>query len=253
MRFDRINTMEQYILENETVSLEQLAKYFHVSVNTVRRDISELSERGRIKKVYGGVASMESDKNAPLSMSVRASKNRPAKQRIGELAASLVHSGDTVFLDSGSTVVCMLPYLAQKEDITIVTHSLSVMYEASKYPSLKMISLGGFYNRMTSSFVGISTLAALSEINTDAIFIAATGVSLEHGLTNTTYLEAEIKREVVQHNDKVILLADHSKFDTAATISFLNFSNLYGIVTDKMPPQKYVDSISANKILLFYD
>ncbi len=253
MRLERINDMEQYIIENESVSLERLASHFNISVNTVRRDIRELIERGQIKKVYGGVSSIRDDKNTPLPIAVRTAKNSASKQMIGELASSFVQNGDTIFLDSGSTVVCMLPYPAKKENITIVTHSLSAMYEASKYPSLKMIALGGFYNQTTSYFVGISTLEALSEISTDTIFIAATGVSLERGLTNTTFFEAEIKRKVVQRSDRVILLADSSKFDHAATISFFDFSDLYAVVTEKRPPQKYMDSIAQNNIRLLCD
>ena len=98
--------------------------------------------------------------------------------------------------------------------------------------------------------MGISTLEALSDISTNAIFIAATGVSLERGLTNTTYFEAEIKKKVVQCSDKVILLADKSKFGKSSTITFYNFEDLYGIVTDEKPEKEYMDVIKKNNITL---
>lgn len=251
MRLERINNMEQYILSQGTVSLEDLAGHFQVSVNTIRRDLKELLGRGHISKVYGGVSAKT--ENAPLPMSVRAFRNSDAKERIGCMAASLVKDGDTLFLDSGSTVVCMIPYLAQKHKITIVTHSLSAMYEASKYPTLQTIALGGLYNHSTSSYVGISALEALSSITATTAYMAATGVTLEHGLTNTTFFEAEIKRKVVQCSSKVVLLADHSKFGNISPITFFDFEDLHALVTDVRPSQDYMDTIEREQILLLCD
>lgn len=248
MRMDRLNEMEEYILTQGTVSLDQLADHYHVSTNTIRRDIGELMERGHIYKVYGGVAARIGD--GPLPMAIRSATNSDAKKQIGRMAAELVNDNDTVFLDSGSTILYMLPYLAKKSGITIVTHSLSAMYEASKYSSLQVIALGGLYNKSTSSYVGISTLDALSHISTDTVFIAATGVSIERGLTNTTYFEAEIKRKVVQCAGRVVLLADHSKFGVASTISFFRFEDLYAVVTDQKPSREYLDAMQNNNIKL---
>ena len=118
---------------------------------------------------------------------------------------------------------------------------------------MKIIALGGLYSPPTSSFVGISTLDALDRISVDVVLIAATGVSLERGLTNTTYFEAEIKQRVVQRSRKqVVLLADHSKFGYASTISFFRFEELAAVVTDELPNQEYLDVMKANQIRLFY-
>ncbi|MGO5052527.1 DeoR/GlpR family DNA-binding transcription regulator [Lachnospiraceae bacterium LCP25S3_G4] len=250
MRLDRLNSMEQYILQQGTVSLEDLASHFQVSTNTIRRDLNELLDRGHIEKVYGGVSSLSDP--TPLPLSIRTSKNSISKQVIGELAARMVNDGDTIFLDSGSTTPHILPHIANKQNITIVTHSLSAMYEASKYPTLKVIALGGMYNIATSSYVGISTLEALSCISISAVFIAATGVSLERGLTNTTYFEAEIKRKVVHSSNKIILMADHSKFDDSSTITFFDFKDLFAVVTDQKPTKPYMDVIQRNNIRLLY-
>ena len=129
MRVDRLNEMEEYILSEGTVPLEKLAARFDVSTNTVRRDVNELIKRGRIRKVYGGVSAItEHDTNlTPVPLQVRAVEHSTAKNIIGRLAAGMVSDGDTIFLDSGTTVACMVPYLAEKEDVTIVTHSLNVM------------------------------------------------------------------------------------------------------------------------------
>lgn len=248
MRADRLNAMEQYILGKENVSLDELTNQFGISMNTVRRDIAELLNRGNIRKVYGGVSS--NLLNRPLGFSVRERKNSEAKQLIGQLASRLVTSGSSIFLDSGSTTPNLLRHLSEKNGVTVITHSLTALYEASSLPNLNIIALGGVYTPATSSFTGISTLDALSRLSIQTIFISATGVTIESGLTNSTYLEAEIKRSVVQRGNRVVLMADQSKFGHSAVISFCSFDQLYAIVTDRMPPAPYLEAIDRYGIRL---
>lgn len=248
MRADRLNLMEEYIIQNGTVSLEDLAEQFQVSINTIRRDLKTLLARERVTKVYGGVSS--NAQAIPLSLSDRDRRNREAKRAIGALAAALVEDNTSIFLDSGSTTPMILPHLAHKTGVTVVTHSLRALYEASKYPNLKIIALGGSYNPVTCSYVGLSTMEALSSIGVQTALVAATGVSLAAGLTNTTYLEAEIKRHVVRHAQRVVLMADHSKFDFSSVISFFNFEELYAVVTDQKPAEAYLQTIREKNIRL---
>lgn len=238
MRVDRLNEMEQYILGRENVSLEELCVQFSISMNTVRRDIAELLNRGNVRKVYGGVSSNLQPR--PLGFSVRERKNSEAKQIIGQLAARLVNNGSSIFLDSGSTTPNIVRHLGEKNGVTVITHSLTALYEAASLPNLNIISLGGIYAPSTSSFTGISTLDTLSHLSIQTIFISATGVTIENGLTNSTYLEAEIKRNVVQRGNRVVLMADQSKFGHSAVISFCSFEQLYAVVTDRMPPTPYL-------------
>lgn len=248
MRSERLNTMEQYILGKENVSLEELSAQFNISMNTVRRDIVELLSRGNISKVYGGVSS--NLLNRPVGLSVRERKNSNAKQLIGQLASRLVVNGASIFLDSGSTTPNLLRHLSERSGVTVITHSLTALYEASTFSNLNIIALGGVYAPATSSFTGISTLEALSCLSIETIFISATGVTIENGLTNSTYLEAEIKRSVVQRGNRVVLLADQSKFGHSAVISFCSFEHLYAIVTDCLPPKPYLEAIERYNIKL---
>lgn len=248
MRIDRLNEMEQYILQSGTASLPDLAKHFGVSTNTIRRDINALISRGRINKVYGGVSASEIVSFSPFRE--RAFKNVAEKQVIGELAAGLVPDRSAIFLDSGSTTPCILPYLSEKENVTIVTHSLSVMYEAAKYPSLNVLALGGMFNHTTSSYIGNAD-DMLGKIHLQAVFLAASAVSLKWGIGNNTYEEYKIKESVCRYNDNIILMADHTKYDTVACYTFCRFSALSAVVTDQMPAKHYVDAMRDNGIKLY--
>lgn len=248
MRVNRLNEMEQYVLRNGTASLEDLADTFQISLNTVRRDVDVLLERGSICKTYGGVVSLESA--GPVPMAVRASKNKSGKRKIGLLASDLVRDGQTIFLDSGSTVLGLLPYLGGRRGITVVTHSLAALYEASRYPNLAMIALSGIYSPPTNSYVGDSTLRALERISVDTAFVAATGVSLDRGLTNATSVEAEIKRRVARRAKNVVLLADHTKFGSVSAVPFYDFDCLSAVVTDEAPSAPYLKVMERRHIQL---
>lgn len=246
MRLDRLNEMENYVLQKGTASLDDLAEKFAVSLNTVRRDVLELLKRGQLKKVYGGVSSLNA--KTLLPMSIRAERQYDSKLAIGKMAATLVQDNTTIFLDSGSTTIHLLPYITGKNNITVITHSLSALYEAAKYPDLNVIALGGQYSQPTSSYVGLSTLQMLSTMSIDIIFIAATGVSIEKGMTNNTYFEAEIKRSVTSGNKNIILMADHTKFDRAALFTFCDLNKMSAVVSDTQLPEQYVQYFAQHNI-----
>lgn len=251
MRTNRLNEIEQYILLHETVSFVELAKHFNMSMNTMRRDIGVLLPRGKITKVYGGVAakSVMPDQFL-LSFSERSLLNNREKQIIGKLAAELVQDKSAIFLDSGTTTACMIPELAQKRDITIVTHSLIVMYEAAQYPSLNVIALGGILNHATAAFTDTSS-PLLEKMHFQSVFMAASSVSPQWGAGNNTFEEFKIKEEIVNRFGKVILLVDHSKFDKVANYSFCGFGSISAIVTDRMPPKRIMEAINNNNIRIY--
>ena len=147
MKVSRLNSIEQYVISRETVSIDELCEVFGVSKNTIRRDLNELEMRGHITKVYGGVTATVPSGAVPTP--IRSSLNTVDKSLIGRLAAEEVEDGDTIFIDSGTTTLCLLRFLVAKKRITIITHSLGALSEASKYDNLNIISLGGIYSPTT--------------------------------------------------------------------------------------------------------
>ena len=252
MRANRLNQMEEYILQKGTATLYDLQNQFGISIFTVRRDVGVLMERGRIRKVYGGVASVDSMDAAPsiqlLPLTQRAAMHAAEKQVIGELAARLVEEDSVIFLDSGSTVPLMLPHLADR-NVTIITHSLNVMYEAAKYPSLRVLGLGGLLNRYTFSYVG--STCALRDIHPQALFMAASALSAKTGAGNNSYEEYTMKSEIVSMYSNIIVLADHSKLDRDATFTYCPFSRIRGIVTDSTPSPGFMEAARESGISVY--
>lgn len=251
MKISRLNSIEQYVIARETATIDELCEVFGVSKNTIRRDLNELESRGHIAKVYGGVTAVSSATAVP--MPVRSGLHPADKSLIGRLAAAQVEDGDTIFLDSGTTTMCMLKFLAMKKRITIITHSLCALAEAAKYEELSIISLGGIYSHPTDSFVGLSAFEALSAMKINKAFMAATGISIENGLSNSTFLEAEIKRGVVQRASHIYLMADGSKLDHDAVISFCPLNSLTCFITDRRPAERYMEFFKAEGIHVCYE
>ena len=248
MKVSRLNSIEQYVISRETVSIDELCEVFGVSKNTIRRDLNELEMRGHITKVYGGVTATVPSGAVPTP--IRSSLNTVDKSLIGRLAAEEVEDGDTIFIDSGTTTLCLLRFLVAKKRITIITHSLGALSEAS---NLNIISLGGIYSPTTDSFVGLSAIEALSSMRINKAFMGATGVSLTAGMTNTTFLEAEIKRAVVHRADSIYGMADSSKIGREAIVTFCHLKDLTAFITDREPPKEYVDLCHQENVKLRYE
>ncbi len=249
MRLDRLKEMEEYILQCGNVSLDRLASHFSVSINTVRRDIAELLPKGTIKKIYGGVMALNSERSVPIAS--REKVNAEAKQIIGRLAASLVRDDSAVYLDSGTTAVQLLPFLQGKRNVTVMTNSLRVVNEAIKYPGLNLLLMGGYFNEQTYAFVGARTIENLGDMAFDMVFLGTTGISLTRGLTTNPFFEESIKRCLLSYGrEKIALLADSSKFDKAALMTFGGLKDVGYLITEKLPAAPYLEAMEAAGVRL---
>ena len=153
MKEKRLDLLREYIKNNNSVSLEELKEKFEISMNTVRRDIELLVKEGIIKKVYGGVVLTETVK--PLrAYEKRKNFNIKIKELIGKRASEYIEDNDTIFIDSGTTTLQIIPFLKDKKNLTVISHSLPVIDALYKLENIKVIVLPGILLRETASFVG---------------------------------------------------------------------------------------------------
>jgi DeoR family myo-inositol catabolism operon transcriptional repressor len=245
---DRISQLEDYIIEKERASIEDLCSVFNVSKNTMRRDINQLEAQGKIKKVYGGI--ILTDKKTTEPFESREVKNKAAKVMIAELASTLIEDGDIIYIDSGTTTMHMIPYLSELRNVTIITNNLHVILNSLPYQNLNVISTGGTLFRRTNSFVEAGAVSSLKKYNISKAFLATTGVSIAKGITNSSSLEYDIKRYIVEHCDKKILLADNTKLGKVSLITYYDLKDIQVFISDQKPEQEYVDFFTSNNITL---
>lgn len=245
MKTDRLLEMEKYVFSRESVSMEELCSHFGVSINTVRRDVSELTRKGVVDKVYGGVCARKTPEQALTPFDARSIVDDAAKRRIGACAASLVHDGDIIFLDSGTTTVHVVEHLRDRRDLTVVTNSLAAIVRLMPFDNINVIALPGQLRRKTSSFTGLEAARALRGYNIRLALMASTGATTS-GVTNSSPLEYEVKRCAIELCQSAALLMSSAKFGTTGLMTYAGFSDFDVIVTDKRPPDEYARRIEES-------
>ncbi len=244
MRSKRLDNILEYIYQEKTVTLDQLCEKFHVSKNTIRRDIDELVTNEKIKKIYGGVT-VENFKSI-VSFDERNISNLSLKQSIAKKAAELVNDNDVIFIDSGTTTMHMVDYIKGKKNLTVITNNIEVIMRSIPYFNINVISLSGSLNRKTLSFTGSSAAEVLSHYNVGKAFIAATGISVIGGASNSSPTETEIKHTALMKSQKNYLLVDHTKFGVLSLMTFSNFENIDSVISDEMPSAELKEALDKN-------
>jgi DeoR family transcriptional regulator, myo-inositol catabolism operon repressor len=202
MKEKRLQQIEEYIHLVGTVSLDELCQHFQVSKNTIRRDVDHILEKGTVQKVYGGVTSIS---HHLVPFENRDHTYQTEKAAIGKCAAQFVKEDDIIFIDSGTTTRNIMDFLPQLKNLTILTNSLDVINAAANLDNIALLIVGNHYKQKTKSFVGIDDMKLLDKYNISKAFMAATGVSIANGLTNSDILEYEIKKKVAQKAQELFL------------------------------------------------
>lgn len=245
MKDKRINDIASYLKQVGMASYDELSQQFHRSKNTIRRDIITLEEKGVLKRTHGGASYHLDDQIIPVL--TREESSQQEKHRIGRLASSMIEDGDIIFVDSGTTTTFLLPFLASKH-VTIVTANMGIISTAWQLPNVALLSLGGAYCPDTHSFSGVNTVDNLRHINIEKSFLSATCISVQHGLSNNSFLESEIKRAVSKKQTQIIAMLDHTKFDKSAMLSCLPLSGVDVLVTDQKPDEHYQHAFQEYEI-----
>ncbi len=247
MRSKRIQQLHDYIAGHGTVSFGEICRQFGISINTARRDVAALLEEGDIVKVYGGVQYVE--KTGLLPFEDRDAAHHDEKHRICALAAGFIGEGEVVFLDSGTTVPGILDFVGDKH-FTVITSSLPVLLKASQLPGVSVYTLPGLLNRQTYSFEQNLPFPILDQYNINKAFMAASGVTISGGVTNSSPWEFQLKASIVAKNIDSFLLADHSKFGRVTLLKYAELADFRNVVTAGPLPDKYRTYLSHHNIRL---
>jgi DeoR/GlpR family transcriptional regulator of sugar metabolism len=204
-RYDRILDA---VRAEGPVEVRALAEQLAVSEATIRRDLNRMQRSGLIKRVRGG-ATLGTASEPPYAQV--ASRDHADKDAIADAAAELVHDGDVVLLDIGTTVHGLAARLHGRA-VTVVTSSLAVYDELAADDAVELILLGGAVRRNYRSMVGFLTEHALRQIHAQRLFLGTSGIRPDGTVLDTTTVEVPVKQAMLRAVDEVVLLADPSKF-----------------------------------------
>ncbi len=213
------------------VSVRRLASVHDVTPETVRRDLVELERRGELRRVHGGAVALERLR-VETAFSERAEHMAGAKARIAAAAAGqFPGDGGTVLLDAGTTTGALLDVLPTDRRLTVVTNAVPHALALAPVPTVTVIVVGGRLRARTLANVDDMAVETIRNLRVDVAFVATNGVS-ERGCSTPDTAEAAVKRTMVGAADRVVLLADHTKFGEEHLVRFAELSDLDVAVTD---------------------
>jgi DeoR/GlpR family transcriptional regulator of sugar metabolism len=190
-------------------SVDELSATFAVSPSTIRRDLARLQSLGRLARTFGGAIAIQSPSEDPVGRRLQEAFH--AKRGIARWAAQQIRPGDTVALDSGSTVAALAHQLRLARDVTVATTNLRVMQELAGAGSVHVECLGGTLRRLSEGLVGPLAEMALERLTFDRAFLGADGVTAEDGICEADLQQTRLKELLASHAGRTYVLAHAEK------------------------------------------
>ena len=210
---ERHNRILALLQQNGSISVVQLAELFKVSEVTIRKDLSFLEQQKKLYRTHGS-AILISPYISDRHVNEKEKKNVAEKRAIGAKAASLVAQDDSIIIASGTTMAFLAREIKPVGHLTVITAAVPVTSILSQDTNVDVIQLGGITRSSSVSVVGPFAEQMLGNFNCSKLFVGVDGIDLEFGLTTTNMLEAALNRVMMNAAQKVIVLADSSKFGT---------------------------------------
>lgn len=216
---ERQHAIWELVQREGRVNVVDLASSFDVTSETIRRDLSALEAGGLVRRVHGGAVSIDRLVfEAPLAE--RTHRMTDEKVRIGEAAVGELPRSGAIFIDAGSTTAQFAERIPPSATLTVATNSLPIALTLADRPNITVLMTGGRIRGRTQAGVDDWALRNLESLRVDIAFVAANAVSLDHGLGTPDASEAAVKRAIVAAGERIVLLADHTKFETRSMLSY---------------------------------
>ena len=234
IQYERQQKILSILEKKQTASIKELAGSVFASEASVRRDISELEDRGYVQRIYGGVV-LSKYKNSVVPVDLRDGENSSAKELVARRAAELVFDGATVIMDASSTVLRVVKYLDHRKNVTIITNNHRMFTEISN-PEITLYCTGGVYGRKNHNFVGPAAENFLRSVSADIAFFSSQGISEDGEITDVSEAETSMRRVMLSRAKKKIFLCDSSKIGVRKVFSLCRKEDIDEIICDKKLP-----------------
>jgi DeoR/GlpR family transcriptional regulator of sugar metabolism len=212
-------------------SVSDLARRFHVSTETIRRDLEALERQGLVQRTHGGAVALRW--TAEQTFAERSRLHEAEKRLIAQEAFTRFASVQSLVLDAGSTTMALAQLLRARRDLWVVTNSLPAALTLSDAPGIRVTLLGGDVYASSAALVGAWAGETLERVRVEVAFMAASAAD-EEGLYVPTSMEAAVKSLMLRVARRAVLLMDSSKFHqpTAGMLRFARWPSIHALVTD---------------------
>lgn len=233
----RAQLILQQLLRTGKISVASLAKRLKVSPTTIRRDLTELEQRGLLRRSHGGAVPVSPLLYEPfrhISYFHEQERQRGAeKRRIGLVAAELVNDGDILAIGAGTTATQVARSVCLHKGITVLTNAVNVAMELSHRSDLKVFVTGGLLSGDWFALVGPIAIQSANEMFVDKVFIGVDGIHSEHGLTTNYPDQATVHRAMMRQARQRIVVADNRKIGEVGTALIWPADDIDILITDR--------------------
>ncbi|MFB9948198.1 DeoR/GlpR family DNA-binding transcription regulator [Rhizobium puerariae] len=221
----------EWLQEEGSARVRELAGAFHVSEATIRQDLERLENDGFITREHGG-AYLNTAPPQTGTMTLHHQENMDKKRRIGALAASLVKDGETLILDAGTTTTEIAMRLTNRRDLTLITNALNIAIILGAVPTMAVHMPGGQFKSPTLSLSGDKSVEYFRNIFAGKLFLATAGVALDAGLTYPSFADLQLKEAMIKAAAHVYLVADSTKINRSSFTRLGSLDVINSFITD---------------------
>jgi DeoR/GlpR family transcriptional regulator of sugar metabolism len=221
----------ELITEDGVARVSDLSSIFKVSEVTIRQDLDRLEGDGIIAREHGG-AYLKSLSHQVQSFTFQHRENMDKKVRIGKKAAEYIIDGESIILDSGSTVTEVAKNLTAKRNLTVITNAVNIPLIIGGEPGITLLLTSGEFKAPTLSLTGQKAADFFENVHVDKLFLATAGITLKAGLTYPSMSDLPVKKAMIETASEVFLVADSTKIGKQALASLGALSLIDYLITD---------------------
>ncbi|WP_251866866.1 DeoR/GlpR family DNA-binding transcription regulator [Enterococcus malodoratus] len=235
------------VSEKKKIEVNELSALLNVSKVTIRKDLDKLEARGLLHRQHGYALLNNLD-----DINYRLAQNYDQKRKIALDASKIVNDGEVIMIESGSTCALLAEELAfNRNDITIITNSCFIASYVRKAETVKVILLGGEYQKESQVNVGPLVKQVINEFYVDKLFVGIDGFDARRGFTGSDITRCDTTRTLATAANQTIVLTDSSKFSQNGLVSEFGFSEISKVFTDKHINREALAFLEKEKISVF--
>ena len=230
-----LNNRQQQILarlkQHGEIQIDNLAREFSITTQTVRRDVNQLCEQGLARRVHGGISLPATLANATYG--VRSALEHPVKNAIAKAAANNIPDGSTIMLGIGTTISQLARHLRAKSSLRVVTNNIQAAKNLEGCSSIQVYLSGGRFRHDHQDLVGTAALDCFNQFEADISIVGCSSVNEQLFVMEHETCEADISQCLLKNARQKWLLADASKWSRFASVKVVPLEVFDEIYTNK--------------------
>lgn len=231
---ERRDLILETLRRNGRIVVTDLASRTGISAVTIRKDLAALERERLLDRVYGGAVSPAVSNN-DHNYSERRNFKKAEKQAIARAVADLVHDGESIMINVGTTSEYVVEQLKGKHNLAVITNALPILERLCGCENITTFFLGGTFQSGMQITIGDSVIEQLSRYTVDKLIMGMDGVDPVNGLTSRNHVEDYVMHKMISRSREKILVVDDSKIGRSSLVHIADISTFDTLVTNRCP------------------